>query len=76
MLLQKSVQVPQLLGSTPFLVASIVNRHDRRSRATAFSLLGRSWAPARGRRWRQREIHWKGYENQKGNLQSSRCFYS
>ncbi|CAL5022809.1 unnamed protein product [Urochloa decumbens] len=43
-LLQKSVQVPLLLGSTLFLIAGIVNRHDRRSRAAAFSLLGRSWA--------------------------------
>ncbi|CAN6237756.1 unnamed protein product [Urochloa humidicola] len=43
-LLQKSVQIPLLLGSTLFLVAGIVNRHDRRSRAAAFSLLGRSWA--------------------------------
>ncbi|CAL4970227.1 unnamed protein product [Urochloa decumbens] len=43
-LLQKSVQVPLLLGSTLFLVGGIVNRHDRRSRAAAFSLLGRSWA--------------------------------
>ncbi|KAF8676667.1 hypothetical protein HU200_046902 [Digitaria exilis] len=43
-LLQKSVQIPLLLGSTLFLVAGIVNRHDRRSRGTAFMLLGRSWA--------------------------------
>ncbi|RLN09880.1 uncharacterized protein C2845_PM11G18810 [Panicum miliaceum] len=43
-LLQKSVQIPLLLGSTLFLVAGIVNRHDRRSRTAAFSLLGRSWA--------------------------------
>jgi hypothetical protein len=38
-LLHKGVQVPLLLGSTLFLVAGIVNRHDRRSRTTAFSLL-------------------------------------
>jgi len=38
-LLQKGVQVPLLLGSTLFLVAGVVNRHDRRSRAAAFSLL-------------------------------------
>ncbi|OEL27707.1 hypothetical protein BAE44_0011275 [Dichanthelium oligosanthes] len=43
-LLQKSVQIPLLLGSTLFLIAGIVNRHDRRSRTTAFTLLGRSWA--------------------------------
>ncbi|CAN6231116.1 unnamed protein product [Urochloa humidicola] len=43
-LLQKSVQVPLLLGSTLFLVAGFVNCHDRRSRAAAISLLGRSWA--------------------------------
>ncbi|WVZ76993.1 hypothetical protein U9M48_024898 [Paspalum notatum var. saurae] len=44
-LLQKSVQIPLLLGSTLFLVAGIVNRHDdRRGRSSAFMLLGRSWA--------------------------------
>ncbi|KAG0532619.1 hypothetical protein BDA96_04G123000 [Sorghum bicolor] len=42
-LLQKSVQIPLLLGSTLFLVAGVVNRHDRRSRHSAFVLLGRSW---------------------------------
>jgi hypothetical protein len=43
-LLQKSVQIPLLLGSTLFLVAGIVNRHDRRSRTAAFSLLViRNW---------------------------------
>ncbi|AQK70055.1 hypothetical protein ZEAMMB73_Zm00001d016098 [Zea mays] len=43
-LLQKSVQIPLLLGSTLFLIAGIVNRHDRRSRHSGFVLLGRSWA--------------------------------
>ncbi|XP_066325417.1 uncharacterized protein [Miscanthus floridulus] len=43
-LLQKSVQIPLLLGSTLFLIAGIVNRHDPRSRHSAFVLLGRSWA--------------------------------
>ncbi|KAL6629578.1 hypothetical protein ACP70R_029343 [Stipagrostis hirtigluma subsp. patula] len=42
-LLQKSVQVPFLLGSTLFLIAGVVNRHDRHSHS-AFTLLGRSWA--------------------------------
>ncbi|XP_062221198.1 uncharacterized protein LOC133920610 [Phragmites australis] len=42
-LLQKSVQIPLLLGSTLFLIAGIINRHDRHSHS-AFTLLGRSWA--------------------------------
>ncbi|KAJ1278838.1 hypothetical protein BS78_04G109900 [Paspalum vaginatum] len=43
-ILQKSVQIPLLLGSTLFLVAGIVNRHDHRRSGSSFMLLGRSWA--------------------------------
>ncbi|GJM90781.1 hypothetical protein PR202_ga07092 [Eleusine coracana subsp. coracana] len=37
-LLQKSVQIPFLLGSTLFLIGGIINRHH------SFKLLGRTWA--------------------------------
>lgn len=44
-ILQKSVQIPLLLGSTLFLVGGVVNRHDVHSRSSPGStdLLGRSW---------------------------------